>query len=126
MGSSNYEEIEELYKQLIKVLKKTKLSKGQLAKGINMSYQGFLNSLNNRKLSLEKWVEISKFINLPITLQLETGRKAMQAEPEGVIVEEKEKNEGADKDKIALLQKQIEILESRLADKDLIISLLKG
>ncbi|TNE81404.1 MAG: hypothetical protein EP332_04600 [Bacteroidetes bacterium] len=125
MGSSNHKEIDELYKQLAFVLKKTKMSKGQLSKGINMSYPGFLNSLNNRKLSLEKWVEISKFINLPITLQLETGKKPAQAEPEDVIVEVKEKNQGADKDKLALLQKQIEILESRLADKDLIISLLK-
>lgn len=129
-NSTNSNTIDLLYQQFDSVARKTKISKKALASRIFMSYPGFLNAFKNKRLSLEKWVEISRFLNLPLTIQFELGKKA-KTEPETTphLVEDKEQKTSEYlpiNEKVAALQKYIALLEDRLKDKEQIVSLLSS
>jgi len=128
-NETHHKEVEALYNQLNSLFKKTGLSKTVLASKISMSYQGFLHSYKNKRLSLDKLIEISRFINIPLNVKFE---KELTPNTSPVPNENEKKEPSKEhavelesaKEKIALLEKQNSLLESRIADKDVIIGLL--
>lgn len=120
--------IDSLYTQFDSILKKTKTSKKELAKQLSMSYQGFILSYSKKRLTLDKWAAISKFLNLPLTVQFEL-KSSQKAVPETISTvaqdePSKVKEYFSKDDKLAALERHIALLDSRLNDKDVIISLL--
>ncbi|TNE82415.1 MAG: hypothetical protein EP332_00635 [Bacteroidetes bacterium] len=125
-------ELEALYAQFNTLAKRKKVSKRDIASKISMSYQGFLNSYNNRNLKIDTWMEISKVLDIPFVAKFETAKQAAQAEVMEAPVAAKPaestdftamKLDNAE-DKISILERQIASLESQLKDKQTIIDLL--
>ncbi len=125
-------EVEALYSQFNTLAKRKKVSKRDIASKISMSYQGFLNSYNNRNLKIDTWMEISKVLDIPFVARFETAKQAAQAEQVEAPVQAKS-SESTDftamkltnaEDKISILERQIASLESQLKDKQTIIDLL--
>ncbi len=124
--------VEVLYANLTTLLKKNKISKRDVASKLGMSYQGFLNSFNNRNLKLEAWFEISELVNIPFVARFESARQAARAEAAASpVVQEmggddftsmKLKNA---EEKVAILEKQVNSLESQIQDKQTIIDLIR-
>lgn len=132
--------IELLYSQLVTLLKKNKISKNDVAKRLDMSYQGFLNSFNKRNLRLEAWFEISEMVNKPFVARFDSARNIaeMEVEASGVSVPTSKASAASDaaddfnvlrlrnaEEKITILERQIKALESHVQDKQTIIELIR-
>jgi|GEM_PF-2114576 len=130
--------VESLYTHMTALLKKNKVSKRDVASKLSMSYQGFLNSFNNRNIRLEGWYEIGEMVNKPFVARFESLRAALALEdgstPEAIAVVDKAAPASNDftslrlqnaEDKVAILEKQIASLESQIQDKQTIIELIK-
>lgn len=126
--------VESLYTQMTALLKKNKVAKRDVAERLGMSYQGFLNSFNNRNIRLEGWYEIGEMVNKPFVARFESARALAAMEdqaPESAPVQAAASNDftalrlqNAD-EKIAILEKQIASLESQIQDKQTIIELIR-
>jgi len=145
-GSSNpvnaeaKKKLNPLYTQFTALLKRKKVSKLDLASKISMSYQGFLNSYNNKNIRLETWHEIADELGMVFTAKLESTKKAEEAAAlEASAIEATTSQAAAPaasdnftglklnnaEDKVQILERQIASLESQLSDKQTIIELLK-
>jgi chaperonin cofactor prefoldin len=132
--------VESLYNQLNTLMKKNKVSKRDLAEKLDMSYQGFLNSYNNRNIRLEGWYDMAELLNKPFLARFESAKNIAALEA-GASSSETEAPSAASsspvsndftlmrlrnaEEKVAILEKQIAMLESQLVDKQTIIELIK-
>lgn len=143
---SKNKSVEALYNQLENLMRKNKVTKGQLAEKLEMSYQGFLNSFNNRNIRLEGWYTISEMFNKPFVARFESPKnaeailaaansdlsEAPSAATSNVAAPVFESNDFTglrlrnSEDKVSILERQIASLESQLADKQFIINLLQN
>ena len=78
-NNENSKLVEQLYSQFESLMKKKKVSKRDLAERISMSYQGFLNSYNNKNIKIDTWLEISNYLNTPFVVKFETGKKPAES-----------------------------------------------
>lgn len=129
--------VEQLYSQLVSLMKKNKVSKREVAEKLEMSYQGFLNSFNHRNLKLEAWHAISELVNKPFVARFESAKTAAAIEageevnaPSVAAVAPASNDFTAMKlqnaeEKITILEKQISMLESQIQDKQTIIDLIR-
>lgn len=143
---SKNKSVEALYNQLDNLMRKQKITKGDLAKKLDMSYQGLLNSYSNRNIRLEGWYAISELFNKTFVARFESPKnaeailaaansdvsEAPSAATSHVATPVAESNDFASlrlrnsEDKVAILERQIASLESQLADKQFIINLLQN
>lgn len=139
-------QMDKLYEQLEKLMAKNKIKKTALAQATDMSYQGFLNSLKSQNIKLEHWYLIGDLIGKPFVARFESAKKASNIhfdieDPTGEMSEYATSVSGAaiqnelemkdnmiknSEEKIALLEKQVSILEDRLRDKNMIIDMLQN
>lgn len=128
--------VESLYTQMTALLKKNKVAKRDVAERLGMSYQGFLNSFNNRNIRLEGWYEIGEMVNKPFVARFESARALATMEEEATAPAPVQAAAVASndftslrlqnaEDKITILEKQIASLESQIQDKQTIIELIK-
>lgn len=83
-NNENSKLVEQLYSQFESLMKKKKVSKRDLAERISMSYQGFLNSYNNKNIKIDTWLEISNYLNTPFVVKFETGKKPAESVSEEI------------------------------------------
>ncbi|MBI1221412.1 MAG: hypothetical protein GC180_02315 [Bacteroidetes bacterium] len=129
--------VEQLYSQLVTLMKKNKVSKRESAEKLGMSYQGFLNSFNHRNLKLDAWYDLSELVNKPFVARFESAKTAaaIEAGEQEVQTSASAAHVQSDdftalrlknaEEKISILEKQIAALESQIQDKQTIIELIR-
>lgn len=130
-AKNNNKDVEQLYAQFMSLMKKKKVSRRDIASKISMSYQGFLNSFNNRNLKIETWLEISAILEVPFVARFETGRAPLAEESVSQTTVQAPASDdftalrlNNTEEKVSILERQIASLEAQLKDKQTIIELL--
>lgn len=120
------------YSALKNVIKDKNFTLEQVAVGIGMSQRGFIAAMQNDSLRIRDLESIAKFLDVPLPSLLEGSK---QSTVSGTNIQVNNGNNGLNYNKVSIneciekvasLQKQIDLLQDNLKMKDKIIELLES